>query len=97
MIEIVHSTFMDPSKVPMLEDLETALSNFDRQTLISQPQRLKLLQKLRAALVFIRDYDKPTKDIIEREARRSGPGRQDDYSPYNPTIRPYDYSYNFVT
>ena len=54
-------------KVPSLKPLEASLSTFTKESLKSKDARYELLNDLRSALIFVRDFDKPPPDIIQKE------------------------------
>lgn len=81
-------------KVPTLHTLERSLSKFNKKSLQSKEARYELLDQLKSTLMFIRDYDKPPPDIIQKETEyysffTTNPGHDISYpeaANYSPTI-----------
>ena len=81
-----------PRKVPVLANLERSLAMFDSEVLKDRSTRLSLLLKLRSAFIFIRDYDTPDRDVMNRALDNHDPIP---YGPSGPTVSPADMSMRF--
>ncbi len=95
---------MAEQPVPAFAGLEKQLSEMTVKNLPDKEKRLTLLEELRKALVFVRDYDSPPEDVV-REYREQnewkGPGLKQQkisgrYALYSPTVAPNNTHYQFV-